>query len=159
MRRWRLYWQRGGVTLLPSCGISTTSGSGTATQEAPDDSVTESGEVKLDGLYVDDSYQSETNEDYRLVYALFTVTPEKKTTPIHSSNFTMHIDEHEYDSTVVSDANAFMNSYYYSTSYEDVPLGASGKLLVTFEVLKSDLEGDGQVTLAACSSSLRILKI
>ena len=150
----------GTVVPLAGCsgGAATTQG-GAATTQAADDSVTESGEVKLDGIYVNDSYQSETNENYRLVYALLTITPATKTLTVSPSNYVMKIGEHEYDSTYVSGSTNFMKSYYYSeNTCEEVALGDSGKLALTFEVLKDDLEGDETITFSKTSADFEGLE-
>jgi hypothetical protein len=151
-------------TVVPLAGCSggtatTQAADDAATTQAADDSVTESGEVKLDGIYVNDSYQSETNENYRLVYALLTITPATKTLTVSPSYYVMKIGEHEYDSTYVSGSTNFMKSYYYSENiYEEVALGDSGKLALTFEVLKDDLEGDETITFSKTSADFEGLE-
>lgn len=140
----------GAVSGLTACSGGSGSGSAQVAQE--DKGVTETKQVKLEGLYVDDSYKSETGEDYRLVYVPLEVTANKKALNVSTSGMTMTIGDHEYEVKFIEDANSFMRSYRYLYSEidtEEIPTASSQKMLFTFEVHKDDLKKGKEVTFAS----------
>lgn len=141
----------GAIAGLTACGNGSGGNGSGSGQTAQEQDVTKTDQVKLEGLYVDDSYKSETDADYRLVYVPLEVTANKKVLDVSASGMTMTIGDHEYETKYVEGANSFMRSYYYLSENEikEVPTAASQKMLFTFEVHKDDLKKGKEVTFAS----------
>ena len=124
--------------------------SATTEQEAPDDpsTVTETSTVTIDGLYVNDAYVNEENDQLKLLYLLYTLHPEDENLEISSAGTTLTInDKNEYQSERHMGACTYMASYYYSDFIEDVYMGEELKVAETFEVPAADLEAGRSITI------------
>lgn len=139
------------LSLGAATGLTACSNGSGSEQVGQEQSVTKTDSVKLEGLYVDDGYKSETDADYRLVYVPLEVTANKKALDVWASDMTMTIGDHEYESEYIEGANSFMRSYYYlsENGIKEIPTASSQKMLFTFEVHKDDLKKGREVTFAS----------
>ena len=128
-------------------------GSGTPSATEPDapeepSTVTETDVVTIDGLYVNDGYVNEDNDQLTLLYLLYTLHPAEENLEISSNITTLTInDKNEYSSERRAGACKYMGSYYYSDFIEDVYMGDELKVAETFEIPAADLEAGRTITL------------
>lgn len=147
-RNFLLAGSLGLVGTLGTVGCGGTSA--TTEQEAPGDpsTVTETSTVTIDGLYVNDAYVNEENDQLKLLYLLYTLHPEDENLEISSAGTTLTInDKNEYQSERHMGACTYMASYYYSDFIEDVYMGEELKVAETFEVPAADLEAGRSITI------------
>ena len=147
-RNFLLAGSLGLVGTLGTVGCGGTSA--TTEQEAPGDpsTVTETSTVTIDGLYVNDAYVNEENDQLKLLYLLYTLHPEDENLEISSAGTTLTInDKNEYQSERHMGACTYMASYYYSDFIEHVYMGEELKVAETFEVPAADLEAGRSITI------------
>ena len=119
-------------------------------QETPEEpsTVTETSTVTIDGLYVNDGYVNEDNDQLKLLYLLYTLHPEDENLEISSNGTSLTInDKNEYQSERRIGTCAYLASYYYSDFIEDVYMGSELKVVETFEVPAADLEAGRSITI------------
>ena len=144
-----------GTLGLAGCGSETPS---TTEPDAPEgtSTVTETDVVTINGLYVNDGYVNEDNDQLMLLYLLYTVHPAEENLEISSNITTLTInDKNDYSSERRAGACKYMGSYYYSDFIEDVYMGTELKVAETFEIPAADLEA-GAPALDRCHHPLRI---
>lgn len=130
---------------LTACGGTPTDGQDASEEPS---TVTETDTVTIDGLYVDDSYVNEENDQLTLLYLLYTLHPEEENLEISSSGTTLTINyKNEYQSERRIGACTYLASYYYSDFIEDVYMGSELKVVETFEVPSADLEAGRSITI------------
>lgn len=121
-----------------------------AGQDTPEEpsTVTETSMVTIDGLYVNDSYVNEENDQLKLLYLLYTLHPEDENLEISSNGTSLTInDKNEYQSERRIGACTYLASYYYSDFIEDVYMDSELKVVETFEVPAADLEAGRSITI------------
>ena len=121
-----------------------------AGQDTPEEpsTVTETSMVTIAGLYVNDSYVNEENDQLKLLYLLYTLHPEDENLEISSNGTSLTInDKNEYQSERRIGACTYLASYYYSDFIEDVYMGSELKVVETFEVPAADLEAGRSITI------------
>ncbi|HIY80095.1 MAG TPA: hypothetical protein IAA42_06650 [Candidatus Olsenella excrementavium] len=110
--------------------------------------VTETNAATVDGLYVNEGYVNEENDQLKLLYLLYTLHPEDENLEISSVGTRLTInDKNEYESERSIGACKYMASYYYSDFIEDVYMGSTLKVAETFKVPAADLESGRTITL------------
>ena len=121
-----------------------------AGQDTPEEpsTVTETSTVTIDGLYVNDAYVNEENDQLKLLYLLYTLHPEDENLEISSNGTSLTInDKNKYQSERRIGACTYLASYYYSDFIEDVYMGSELKVVETFEVPAADLEAGRSITI------------
>ena len=119
-------------------------------QEAPEKAsiVTETNTATIDGLYVNEGYVNEENNQLKLLYLFYTLHPEDENLEISSVGTKLTInDKNAYDSERHIGSCKYMAGYYYSDFIEDVYMGGTLKIVETFEVPAADLESGRTITL------------
>lgn len=119
-------------------------------QEAPEKAsiVTETNTATIDGLYVNEGYVNEENNQLKLLYLFYTLHPEDENLEISSVGTKLTInDKNAYDSERHIGSCKYMAGYYYSDFIEDVYMGSTLKVAETFEVPAADLESGRTITL------------
>ena len=107
--------------------------------EAEPEEIKKTDYVEVEGIYVDDSYISEENDSFKMVYVFYNAFTNDKNISISSfSDLTVN-DINSYDSTTVGNGE-IMGSYYYSNYIEDLYIGDSMKVLSTYLVPEAELE-------------------
>ena len=111
--------------------------------------VTSTDVVTIDGMYLDESFVDEEDEDLRRVYLLYTLHPEEENLEADSVYTELTInDTNTYESEHYPGACDWMGSYYYSSYIEDVTLGDELRVATVFEIPAADLEEGRTITLS-----------
>lgn len=141
------------MLLAAGCDAQTDQGdAGGPAPESEPETVTSTDVMSVDGLYVNDGYTSEENDQLKLLYLLYTLHPAEENLRISSSSTELTInDKNSYSSERRSGACSLMSSYYYKDFIEDVYMGDELKVAETFEVPEADLEAGRSITLANSS--------
>ena len=120
----------------------------TQTPEATPEKVTETNYMKVDGIYVDNSYVDEDNSNLKLLYLFYTITTDDKNLSISSNGMTLSIDDtNTYHSDLYSGSCKYMKSYYYKSFIEDIYVGDTLKVVSTFKIPKGDLTAGKSISL------------
>lgn len=110
----------------------------------------ETKEVKIEGLYVDDSYKDKDNSNNKLLYMVYTMKEPETNTSVDSKGTVMVVDEkNEYTSERIStnaDASAFCRNLYFSDYLENVNVGQTLKVMETFLIPDVELEPGKTIT-------------
>ena len=97
----------------------------------------ENDHIKIDGIYVDESFE---DNDLSLVYLFYTVKAVDENIDISSSSMKIKFnDKNEYTSTVSSDYIPKYTNYYYSDIIKKIYVGKTYQMCTTFKVTKGDL--------------------
>lgn len=97
----------------------------------------ENDHVKIDGIYVDESFE---DNDLSLVYLFYTVKAADENIEISSSNMKIKFnDKNEYTSTLVKDYIPKYTNFYYSDIIKKIYVGKTYQMCTTFKVAKGDL--------------------
>lgn len=124
-------------------------GSGESAGTSEPQSTTETDIVKIDGIYVDDSYVDEESDQLKRVYLFYTLSPDEENLEADSTYTELTINEtNTYESEFYPNACSYMNSYYYSSFLEDVFMGSELKVAAVFEIPDADLAADRSITIA-----------
>lgn len=122
------------------------------TAEPAPSKTTETNYMKIDGLYVDNSYVDEDNDNLKLLYLFYTISTDDKNLQISSNGLTLSIDDtNTYNSDIYKGACKYMSSYYYKSTIEDVYVGSTVKTVSTFKVPKGDLAAGKSISLKSSS--------
>lgn len=109
--------------------------------------VTETANMKLQGIYVDESYKDEDSESLRMVFLVYDVTPESNNIKLSTFSTTMTFDgKNSYSSKHFPDMCKYMGNSYYSNYLKDVYVGDTLKVVETFEIPVSELEKGKEIT-------------
>ena len=96
--------------------------------------------MKVDGLFVDESYVDKDNDSLTMVYLFYTVFTNDENLEVDSVNSELTINgTNTYTSEHYNKSCAYMESYYYSDYLKDVYVGDSVKVVETFKIPKGDL--------------------
>jgi hypothetical protein len=104
--------------------------------------------AKIDGFFVDDSYQDPDGKPLKMVYLFLTFKPSEKNYKVDAGYTKMTIGENSYDSVFYKNACRYMPSYYYSSFLEEVFVGSEQKVALTFKIPEGDLVAGKEVTLS-----------
>ena len=116
-----------------------------ATKNNKNGSILESTHFKIDGIYVDESYQ---DENLGLLYLFYTINAGDENLELASVSTEVKVnDKNSYDATVLSSFIPKYTNYYYGTVIKKIYVGKSYKICSTFKVAKGDLEGSKIITL------------
>ena len=108
-------------------------------EEEEEKIVTSNKNVTINGIYVDDSFV-EDGTPLKFVYMVFTLTSTDANLSADSVYSEMIIDgTNSYESVVLPDVMNFSEKYYYSKYIENVYVGSSLDVLVTFKIPEGDL--------------------
>lgn len=110
--------------------------------------VLEDDKVKLDGFFVDNSYVDSEGKPLKLVFVYLTFKAGETNYKVDAKYTKMKIGENEYDSDFYKRSNPYTPNYYYSSYIEEIFVGKSCKLLLTFKVAEGDLVAGKDVTLS-----------
>lgn len=114
-------------------------------QTAKNELVLESTHLKVDGIYVDESYK---DENLALVYLFYTVNADDENIELASSSIKIKInDKNYYDSTVEKDFTPIYTNYYYGTIVKKIYVGKSYKMCSTFKIARGELADSKTITL------------
>lgn len=124
-------------------------GSGESAGTSEPQSTTETDIVKIDGIYVDDSYVDEESDQLKRVYLFYTLSPDEENLEADSKYTELTInDTNTYESEFYPDACSYMSRYYYSSFLEDVFMDSELKVAAVFEIPDADLAADRTITIA-----------
>lgn len=105
--------------------------------------VLESSNLKVDGIYIDDSFK---DENLDLLYIFYTVKATNKNLSLASTSLDIIINgNNKYDATNFKEQIPRYSDYYYSDFYEDIYVGKELKMVSTYKVAKGDLTGSKDI--------------
>ncbi|MBQ4556222.1 MAG: hypothetical protein IJA60_01060 [Clostridia bacterium] len=143
-----------------SAVVTTTEETTVATTEPVDVNVTETENLKLDGIYVDSATVVEEGTPLRMVYVFFTLKPQNANMKMDSKYTKMTIGESNvYDSDFYKGSCDYMPNYYYASFIEDVYVGTEAKLALTFKIPEGDLKGGKTITFSDSDFPVKDLKL
>lgn len=119
----------------------------------------ENEDARLEGIYVDLSYDEGDGSPLKMVYVFLTLAPTAQNTSADSNLTALTIGANTYKSDFYKRACTFMPSYYYSSFIEDVYVGTEFKVALTFKVPEGDLTGGKDVTLTDSTMPLNGLRL
>ncbi|MBQ7961089.1 MAG: hypothetical protein IJ289_00700 [Clostridia bacterium] len=130
------------VSVLCACGDSGNKNNNSVvnTTEAVEEQAADSTDnIKIDGLFVDESYVVEEGSSLKLLYLFYTLTATDANLEIDSKYTYMTIGANKYESGHIPGVAKNMSSYVYTSYIEDVYVGESLKVVATFKVPAADL--------------------
>ncbi|MBE6786782.1 MAG: hypothetical protein E7537_00370 [Ruminococcaceae bacterium] len=102
--------------------------------------VTSNDYVNIDGIYVNNSYKDKESSALKMVYLFLSINAKDKNLKIDSQYTKMKIGEsNSYDSVFYKGQCTYAPNYYYSSFIEDLYVGKTNKLVLTFKVPEGDL--------------------
>ena len=103
--------------------------------------VMESKSIKVNGVYVDESYEDEDGDGLKAVYLFYTVKAADTNYKVSSKDIQIKVnDTNSYSPVMKKDFIPYYTNYYYSDFLEEVYVGKSLNVLATFEVPEGDLK-------------------
>ena len=123
-----------------SSGSSAETASGTS-EKGQDAIVTETDYMTIEGLYVDDSYSTEDNENIRFLYVCYTAHTKAENLSIDckSMNLTVN-DTNTYKAARSKKETRYMRNYYNGAYLKKVNIGDEVKFVETFEIPRAELD-------------------
>ena len=104
--------------------------------------------ITIEGVYVDSSYVDEDSDALKMLYVFMEVNAVDENIDVDCAYTTLTInDSNSYDSEFYKGTCKFAPSYYYSSFIEELYVGDSMKLVLTFKVPEGDLEGGKSMVL------------
>jgi len=101
--------------------------------------------IKIDGIYVDESFK---DKNLSLVYLFYTVNANSENMKLSTVGLNMKInDTNKYSSTVEKDLIPYYTNYYYGDIVKTIYVGNSYNMCSTFKVPKGDLKDSKKVKL------------
>jgi len=108
--------------------------------------ILKSDHFKVDGIYVDESYD---DNELALVYLFYTVDAVDENFELSSYNTKIKInDKNTYDAVIDNNFIPVYTNYYYGSVVKKIYVGKSYKMCSTFKVAKGDLNDSKSVTLS-----------
>ena len=108
--------------------------------------VTQTDYVKIEGIYVDNSYLNIQN--MRLVYVFTDMFTNAENLEVHSGGSELIInDTNSYTSWAYDEKAKSIDSYYYALELTPLYIGNSKKVLLTFLVPPAELEANRSITM------------
>ncbi len=128
--------------MLVGCSTGTTDSTTKPTMlSSTSENVTQTDYVKINGIYVDNSYSDSDNPDMKMVYLFYDVFTNSENLRISSKNSKITINGiNSYSSLHYPGICKLMESYYYSDYIKDVYVGNTLKVVSTFNIPSSELE-------------------
>lgn len=127
-----------------ACGTSKDGGAkGDSKKES---TVMKNDTINIDGIYVDKSYVDDEGP-LKMVYLFLTITAKDANVKADCKYTEMKIGDNTYKSDFYKHACEYAPSYYYSSFIEDVYIGETLKLVMTFKVPEAELTSGKDVTL------------
>lgn len=108
----------------------------------------ETDSAKIDGCYVDTSYVDPDGKPLKLVYLFITFFESDRNYDVDAKYTNMKIGANTYSSDFYKNACDFMPNYYYSSFIEEIYVGSTCKVALTFKVPEGDLRGSKEITLS-----------
>lgn len=127
-----------------ACGAGTGDGGSSI---IPEVDKTKNDNIDVEGIYVDNSFVDDDNSSLKKVYVFLNITATDKNLKVDCKYTKMTINEsNAYESDFYKGDCSYAPSYYYSSFIEDVFVGDSIKLALTFEVPEGDLTAGKSIT-------------
>ena len=104
--------------------------------------------AKIEGCFVDSSYVDSDGKPLKMVYLFISFFNSDKNYEVDAKYTDMKIGENTYSSDFYKNACDFMPNYYYSSFIEEVYVGSTCKVALTFKVPEGDLRGSKEITLS-----------
>lgn len=111
--------------------------------------VLETENFKIEGMYVDNSYVDDDNENssLKMLYVFYTVTATDENLSVDSVNTKLTVnDNNSYTSANYPGVCRYMSNYYYSSYLESVYVGDTLKVVETYEIPVKELEKGNTLT-------------
>ena len=111
---------------------------------------TQTDHMRIDGLFVNEGYHNEDDENETLLYLFYTVFTDEKNLSIDSHSMDMTINGvNAYSAGWRSMAALYMPNYYYSGYLEDVNIGEELKVMSTFALPRAELAPGRTIALSS----------
>ena len=139
-----------GLTAVMSLSLAACGASAPKETEPPKPKeVTESNNILVNGIYVDDSYRDKDNSPLRMVYLFTTVKATDNNLKVSASTTIMKIgDTNTYTSEKFQGTGKYTPNWYHSSYIKDVYVGDEKKILTTFKVPEGELSEEKEITLS-----------
>lgn len=108
----------------------------------------ETDNARIDGCFVDSSYADSDGKPLKMVYLFITFFESDKNFDVDAKYTEMKIGANTYSSDFYKNACDFMPNYYYSSFIEEIYVGSTCKVALTFKVPEGDLKGNKEITLS-----------
>ena len=103
--------------------------------------------IKIDGIYLDESYKDKDSDTIKLLYVFYSATSTGDTLSVDSKSMTVSIEGvTTYNSTRIKDACDYMPNHYYKDYIKKVEYGETVKFAETFEVPVAALKESRKMT-------------
>lgn len=127
---------------LTGCGSDNVADKG---KKQGNTAVLESDHLKVDGIYVDESFK---DENLALVYMFYTVKAKDANIELASSSSTLKVNgTNSYEGVVDSKFIPKYTNYYYGTVIKKIYVGKEYKMCSTFKIAKGELSEPKEVTI------------
>lgn len=103
--------------------------------------------AQIDGCFVDSSYADSDGKPLKMVYLFITFFESDKNYDVDAKYTDMKIGANTYSSDFYKNACDFMPNYYYSSYIEEIYVGSTCKVALTFKVPEGDLTSGKEITL------------
>ena len=143
-----------------ACGAKGDSGEGGNEEETTVAAATNKNDViEVEGIYVDNSYVDSDSDALKMVYVFVNINATASNLKADSKYTKMTINgANTYDSDFYKDSCTYAPSYYYSSFIEDVYVGDSFKLALTFKVPEGDLKDSKEIVFSDSDLSYEGIK-
>ena len=127
------------------CAIILLGITGCGSSEEKNSAVLENDHIKIDGIYVDESFE---DENLSLVYLFYTINAKDENLDLASSSTSIKVNGvNDYSPVVEKNYIPYFTNYYYSSLIKKIYVGKSYKMCSTFKVAKGDLVDSKEITL------------
>jgi len=111
--------------------------------------VKETDYMTIEGVYVDNSYSTEDNENMRFMYIFYKAHTKDKNLKIDSKSMNITInDANTYPARRSKKESRYLRNYHNGAYLKEVYVGEDGKFVETFEIPKGDLEPGRSITIS-----------
>lgn len=111
--------------------------------------VKETDYMTIEGVYVDNSYSTEDNENMRFLYIFYTAHTNDQNLKIDSKSMNIKInDANTYKAVRSKKESRYLRNYHNSAYLKEVYVGEEGKFVETFEVPEGDLEAGRTISIS-----------
>lgn len=129
--------------------VGTKEGGADTKQEEKEEpkTVMETENVRVDGVYLDESYVDSSNAALKMMY-LFLTLKAKDTNLKYDCKYTkIQIGNNQYETDFFKGGCDYMPNYYYSSFIKDLYVGEEIKIALTAKVAKGEFESEKEITL------------
>lgn len=110
---------------------------------------TETKYMKVEGVYVDDSYTTKDSDTTRFLYVVYSAFTEAENLKVDCKSMTLTVNGvNTYKAVRSSNQVHYMRNYYNGAYLKKVNIGETVKFVETFEIPKGELEAGRTITLA-----------